>query len=121
MPCVTNINCTEIYCKNIESSFGAPIKCRNKNTKINESGPWTDIISAIIPNDPLPDRGRIIAMGSASAGIPIKLVTGCKIKISHPIAPPALKIPIATSIATRKGMILIAILNPSFAPSTNFS
>ena len=37
------------------------------------------------------------------------------------MAPDALKTPIATSIATRYGIILTAVVNPSFAPSTNAS
>ena len=42
-------------------------------------------------------------------------------EIIKSIAPEALKIPIATRIATRNGIILIAILKPSFAPSIKAS
>ena len=61
------------------------------------------------------------AIGSVSGGIPIRLVTGARTAISSSMAPLARKMPIATSIATRYGMIRIATLKPSLAPSTNTS
>jgi hypothetical protein len=74
-----------------------------------------------MPLAPLPDNGLIIAIGNTSAGIPIRLVTGEHTLAKKSIAPEALNIPIDTSMATRKGIILTAVLNPSLAPSVKAS
>ena len=84
---------------------------------INESAPWVVIASIISPLAPLPLRGFINATGSA----PVNRVSkpSQAKNFSNPatmksIAPDALKIPIATSIATRKGIIFIATPKPFF-------
>ena len=53
--------------------------------------------------------------------IHIFCVSGERIRVSKAKAPDSRKIPIATNIPTRKGTNLIAMANPSFAPSMNVS
>lgn len=88
---------------------------------IRESGPWVANKSFIIPEAPPPDRGLIIAIGRTSPGIPINFVTGENIEVTKSIAPEALNMPMATSMATKKGIILTAVSKPSLAPSAKAS
>ena len=67
----------------------------------------------------LPEKERMIAIGSTSLGRSIRFVSGAKISQSQSIAPEARNIPIAQSIAVRYGMIITAVENPSFAPVVN--
>ncbi len=73
------------------------------------------------PKAPDPDSGRTRAIGSTSAGRPTGPVIGASTLASASIAPAPRKAPTTARIATRKGMIRTATLNPSFAPSTNAS
>ena len=66
------------------------------------------MVSAMIAYAPDPDSGRKIAMGTASAGKPTRLSTGCSPAINTSNRPEARNMPAATMIATRKGMIRIA-------------
>ena len=49
--------------------------------------------SVINPSEPLPERGRINAIGMASGGMPIREVTGARSPESRSMAPLARKIP----------------------------
>ena len=71
------------------------------NLPINESGPKVLINSVAKPKAQPPERGRIIASGSTSPGIPKIEITGLIALTTIFIAPEFLKIPIATSIATK--------------------
>ena len=88
---------------------------------MRESGPWVLIRSVNNPKDPLPDNGRISAKGRFSGGNPIRVKTGERKLSNKSRAPEARNMPIATSIATRYGIILTEIVKPSFAPSTKVS
>jgi hypothetical protein len=70
-------------------------------------GSWA-IISDMTPYAPVPERGLKRAMGRASAGMPIRLVSGETIFTNRSRAPLARSIPIAVNIATIKGIIRIA-------------
>ena len=74
-----------------------------------------------MPIAPEPDSGRSIAIGRASAGIPINAVAGAIQPMSRSRLPDARNIPTATRIATRYGIIRMATWNPSRAPSTSDS
>ena len=86
-----------------------------------ESGPWVFINSVAIPSTALPERGRIIARGNISDGIPTLLVRASTAWLKASIAPEARNTDIATIIPTKNGMILTAVVNPSSAPSTKAS
>ena len=74
-----------------------------------------------IPSAAEPDSGLVIIIGKVSVGIFNFVKRGFNKFDSISIAPDALKIENATINATKYGIIEIASLNPSFAPSTNSS
>lgn len=90
----------------------------------NESAPYVFIASIMNPRAPVPLSGFMNAVGNAST----KLVSAPVVPTIHRIpsmtkssAPLALNIPTATSMAMRNGIMRIAVLNPSLAPSMNAS
>src|SRR5574344_1699851 len=86
-----------------------------------ESGPKWFAISENTPKAAEPDNERTIINGNTSTGTDNLFSIGDRILPHISIAPEALNIDIATSIATRYGMMFIATVNPSFAPSVNAS
>ena len=66
------------------------------------------MVSAMIAYAPDPESGRRIAIGTASAGKPTRLNTGCSPAINTSSRPEARNMPAATMMATRKGMIRMA-------------
>ena len=75
------------------------------------------MVSVITAIAPLPESGRISAMGSASAGKPSSDVIGDTAWVRAPSAPEYRNMATPTRIATRNGMIMIAISKPSRAPA----
>ena len=73
------------------------------------------------PSAPEPEKGRTIAIGKTSGGSPKGPVTGPTTFARASIAPAPRKAPTAARMATRKGMMRMATVNPSFAPSTKAS
>jgi len=66
-----------------------------------QPGPAQRLFSGAVANAPEPESGRRIAIGSASAGNPIALVTGSSAPMIRPSAPEARNMPTATRITTR--------------------
>lgn len=90
----------------------------------SESAPCVVIASSISPLAPLPLSGFMSAVGTAPAKsglIPHISKHHASPFSSSSIAPHALNIPTATSMAMRYGIIPTAVLNPSLAPSINAS
>ena len=71
--------------------------------------------------DPLPDIGRSSAIGTASAGRPIRLVTGSSAEVIISRAPDALNISTAVMSPTSVGTTDIMVGIPLFAPSIKLS
>jgi hypothetical protein len=88
---------------------------------IIESAPWVSMRLEVIPNAPLPDSGRIRASGRTSPGIPTSEVSGESQPTIVASPPLCLSIPTAARMATRYGMIITAMPNPSLAPATKTS
>ena len=68
---------------------------------MKESGPLASRISLMTPRAPLPESGRISAIGSTSAGTPSPLVSGSIQPTTTSSAPEARNMPSATRITTR--------------------
>jgi len=85
------------------------------------SGPCAFTNSAKSPIVALPLKGLTSTTGSKSAGNPTRFSTGASHCATIWMPPAARNIPTATRIATRYGIIRIATLKPSLAPSTNSS
>ena len=68
-----------------------------------------------------PESERVSISGIMSVGMLKNVKTGASAVPIHSKTPDALSIEIPTIIATKYGIILIATLNPSFAPSVKTS
>ena len=83
------------------------------------SAPYVFTVSVKSPMDPPPDRGRITASGTISAGISKILVTGVRISVMYSIAPDSRSIADTDNIAISGGIMETTVFNPSSAPAMN--